>query len=86
MTDIYLTSGEVRIIAKQWAQETERAGTTVSSSTWTYDGSSTLASQTLVTPLVTVKITPTTSGILTNKATFANGEIRYATWDINVSV
>ena len=75
--------GEVRRISKQWAQETERTGATISTSAWTFDGG-TVASETLVTPLTTALVTPTTDGLLINTVTLSNGETRIASWDIEV--
>lgn len=83
--DINIISGEKRIIRKSWAQETERAGTTVTASTWTYAGTATLSNATLVTPVCTVLITPTSSGTLTNTVTFANAEVRTECFYFEVS-
>ena len=81
---LQMIQGEARLIKNEWAQQAERAGATVSASTWSYDGTATLASPTLVGTLATVLFTPTISGVLTNKATFSNGEIMFDTWDVEV--
>ena len=75
---IYATSGETVKVSNQWAAQTEKRSTTVSSSAWEYSGSGTLSSATLVTPLATTKLAPTGSGVLKNTATLANGEVLIA--------
>jgi hypothetical protein len=76
---VQVASGETVKVSQQWAAETEKRGTTVSSSAWEYvGGSATLASATLVTPLASTLITPTSSGELQNTATLANGEVLIA--------
>ena len=79
------TSGETVTISNQWAAECERRGTTISSSTWAYSGAGTLTGKTLVTPLATVKLSPTSCGTLTNKATLANGEVLLLTRIVSVA-
>ena len=73
---INIQYGASHLVKKQWAQEIERAATTVSSSAWEYNGTGTLASPTLTGSLAEVMFTPQTSGWLTNTATLANGEVR----------
>lgn len=71
---LYATTGETIKVSHQWAAETEKRGTTVSSSTWTYSGAGTLAGATLATPLASVTLTPTGCGTVTNTVVLANGE------------
>jgi hypothetical protein len=79
LKSLRVASGETVKVSNQWAAETEKRGTTVSSSSWEYvGGSATLASATLVTPLATTKVTPTASGELQNTVTLANGEVLIA--------
>jgi hypothetical protein len=67
--------GETVKVSNQWAAETEKRGTTVSSSAWEYvGGSATLASAALSTPLASTLVTPTSSGELQNTVVLANGE------------
>ena len=76
--DVRTVSGETVKVSNQWAAETEKRGTTVSSSAWTFDGTGTLSSATLTTPLATTLIAATAGGTLTNTATLANGEVLIA--------
>lgn len=71
---LYATDGETIKVSNQWAAECERRGTTVTSSTWTYDGAGTLGTATLATPLATTLLTPTGCGTLANTVVLANGE------------
>lgn len=71
---INTTNGETIKVSHQWAAETEKRGTTISGSTWTYSGAGTLAGEALATPLASVTLTPTGCGTLTNTVTLANGE------------
>ena len=75
---IYTTSGETVKVSNQWAAETEKRSTTVSSSAWEYSGAGTLSGSTLVTPLATTKLAATSDGTLKNTATLANGEVLIA--------
>lgn len=72
---IHASLGETIKVSNQWAAETEKRGTTVSTSTWTYSGAGTLTGSTLATPLASVTLTPTSCGTLANTATLANGEV-----------
>lgn len=75
LKSLRIASGETVKVSNQWAAETEKRGTTVSSSAWEYvGGSATLASASLVTPLATTLCTPTSSGELQNTVVLANGE------------
>jgi hypothetical protein len=71
---IHATTGETIRVRNQWAAETEKRATTVSSSTWTYSGAGTLSGPTLATPLASVTLAPTSCGTLTNTVVLANGE------------
>lgn len=75
---IHTVSGETVSISNQWAAETEKRGTTVSTSAWEYSGAGTLSGATLATPLATTKLAATGSGTLKNTATLANGEVLIA--------
>ena len=75
---MYTVSGETVKVSNQWAAETEKRSTTVSSSAWTYSGAGTLSSATLVTPLATTKLAATGDGTLKNTVTLANGEVLIA--------
>lgn len=72
---IYAAYGETVKVSNQWAAQTEKRSTTVSSSAWEFSGVGTLSSTTLVTPLATTNLAPTSSGVLKNTATLANGEV-----------
>lgn len=76
--NLYAADGETIAVSNQWAAETEKRATTVSSSAWAYSGSGTISGQSLVTPLASCKLTPTSCGTLTNTATLANGEVLIA--------
>ena len=76
---IRATDGETVKVENQWAAETEKRDTTVSTSAWDFSGSGTIASETLVTPLASCLLTPTRCGTLTYTATLANGEVLIAT-------
>jgi len=78
LKDVRTISGETVKVSNQWAAETEKRGTTVSTSAWTFDGTGTLSSATLATPLATTLIAATAGGTLTNTATLANGEVLIA--------
>ena len=82
---IYTVSGETVAVANQWAAETERRATTISSSAWAYSGSGVLSSATLVTPLTGTRLAATGSGVLKNTVTLANGEVLIAERLITVS-
>jgi len=75
---IYTANGETVAIENQWAAETKKRGTTVSSSAWEYSGSGTLSGASLATPLASVNLTATGCGTLKNTATLANGEVLIA--------
>lgn len=77
---LYATDGETIKVSSQWAAETDKRATTVTDSAWAYSGSGTVSGATLVTPLATCKLTPTSCGTLTNTATLANGEVLIASW------
>lgn len=72
---IRATEGETLRVQTQWAAETERRGTTVSSSAWEFSGSGAITDETLATPLATCLLAPDAPGTLTNTATLANGEV-----------
>lgn len=72
---IHVLTGETVKVSNQWAAETEKRGTTVTTSAWVFDGAGTLSSETLVTPLATCLLAATSAGTLTNTATLANGEV-----------
>lgn len=76
---LYATDGETLKVANQWAAETEKRGTTVSTSDWEFSGSGTLTSASLSGPLASVNLSPTSCGTLTNAVTLANGEVLIAT-------
>ena len=75
---IRATDGETVAVQNQWAAETKKRGTTVSSSAWAFTGSGTITGETLVTPLASCKLAPKSCGTLTNTATLANGEVLIA--------
>ena len=75
---VYTVSGETVKVSNQWAAETKKRSTTVSSSAWTYSGAGTLSSATLVTPLATTLLAATSSGTIKNTATLATGEVLIA--------
>lgn len=79
---IRATDGETLAVQQQWAAETEKRGTTVSSSAWAFTGSGTVSGQTLVTPLASCKLAPQSCGTLTNTATLANGEVLIASFPV----
>lgn len=81
---INIAYGETRKISYDWTQTLERDETTVSASTWEYDGSATLTSPTLVDGKVTVLFAPTSDGILTNEATLADGQTLFQQWEVYV--
>jgi hypothetical protein len=66
--------GETIKVSNQWAAECEKRATTVTASVWAYDAAGTLGAATLATPLVTLLLTPTSTGTLTNTVTLADGE------------
>ena len=59
---LYATDGETIKVSSQWAAETDKRATTVTDSAWAYSGSGTVSGATLVTPLATCKLTPTSCG------------------------
>ena len=71
---IRATEGETIKVTNQWAAETEKRGTTVSTSTWTFTGSGTTTGAALSGTNASVLLTPTSNGTLVNTATLANGE------------
>lgn len=76
---------EAVIVSNQWEAEAESRSTTVSSSSWAYTGSGTLASETLSSDLAQVKLTPTSSGVLSNAVILANGEVLVSKREVIVS-
>jgi hypothetical protein len=72
---LYATDGETIAVNNQWAAETQKRGTTVSSSAWEYTGSGSLAGAALSGTSATVRLTPESCGTLVNTATLANGEV-----------
>ena len=66
--------GETVKVENNWTAETEKRGTTISASTWVWFGAGTLGTQTLATPITSVMLTPTWTGLLRNAVTLANGE------------
>lgn len=76
---LYATDGETIEVSNQWAAETQKRDTTVSSSSWEYTGSGSLAGAALSGTSATVRLTPGSCGTLVNTATLANGETLIAT-------
>lgn len=75
---LYATDGETIEVSNQWAAEAQKRGTTVSTSTWEYTGSGSLAGAALSGTSATVRLTPASCGTLVNTATLANGEVLIA--------
>lgn len=71
--------GETLKVSNQWAAETEKRGTTISTSAWTFTGDGDLSGAALSTPLATTNFAPRSCGTLVNTATLANGETLIAT-------
>jgi hypothetical protein len=70
---ITATTGETLKVTNNWTAETEKRGTSVSSSSWeTTTGS--LTSEALSGSVATVLLTPGCRGTLTNTVVLANGE------------
>lgn len=75
---VFTQPGETLTIRNQWAAQAKKAGTTVSSSVWTYGGTGTLSGASLVTPLASVTLAVQSGGTLKNTVTLANGEVLIA--------
>lgn len=75
---IYVEDGETVKVTQNWAAETEKRGTTVSSSAWEFSGAASLSGAALATPVASTLIAPTSCGELKNTATLANGEVLIA--------
>lgn len=75
---IRATDGETVAVQNQWAAETEKRSTTVSSSAWAFTGSGMISAEALTTSLASCKLTPKSCGTLINTATLANGEVLIA--------
>ena len=84
LKDITATIGSSINIDNQWAAETEKRGTTIVSSTWTYSGAGTLTADALTGTKATVRLTPTYRGILSNTVTLADGEVLVGTRQVSV--
>ena len=78
-----LTRGETVKVKSQWAAETKKRDTTVSSSAWETTAG-TLSGATLVTPLATVTLAESGCGALKNTVTLANGEVLVRWWKIEI--
>lgn len=74
LKDINAIYGESLLVANNWTAESEKRGTTVSTSTWTYTGAGTLSGASLAVAKSAVNLAPTCHGVLTNTVTLANGE------------
>lgn len=72
--DVRAEYGETVLVQNNWTAETEKRGTTITASSWTWMGGGTLGTQTLATPNTSTLITPIGNGILRNAVTLANGE------------
>lgn len=72
---VYFIDGETRLIKNEWAQYTEKAGTTVSSSSWEYSGSGTLSGAVLSGTVASVKLAASGFGTLSNTVVLGNGEV-----------
>ena len=81
---LYATDGETIAVSNQWAAEAEKRGTTVSSSSWEYSGSGSLAGAALSGTNATVKLSPTSCGTLTNTVALADGEVLVASRSVVV--
>ena len=81
---LYATDGETIAVNNQWAAEAEKRGTTVSSSSWEYSGSGSLAGAALSGTNATVKLSPTSCGTLTNTVALADGEVLVASRSVVV--
>ena len=79
-----LTLGESRKISYEWAQELERATANLSTSEWSYDGTATLSGDAITGTKASVLFAPETDGVLTNKATFSDGQIFYQQWEVTI--
>ena len=80
---IRLADGETAKVTSNWAAETEKRGTTVSSSVWETTAG-TLSSAALSTPVATVFLAENGDATLTNTATLANGEVLIKQWRVTV--
>ena len=84
LKSVRATSGESLVVANQWAAETKKRDTTIVSSTWTYCGAGTLASDALTGTKATARLTPTGCGALANTVTLADGEVLVGTRSVSV--
>ena len=80
---IRMADGETLKVTSNWAAETEKRGTTVSSSAWEATAG-TLSSEALTTPVATAFLAESGDATLTNTATLANGEILIKQWRVTV--
>ena len=85
LKNVAVSAGSSIDVNNQWAAETEKRGTTVTSSTWTYSGAGTLTGDALTGTKATVRLTPTCRGILSNTVTLADGEVLVGTREVSVS-
>lgn len=81
---INIALGETRKISYEWAQELERNSATLTASAWEYDGTATLASDSVTGTKASVLFTPTTDGILTNSAVLSDGQTLFEQWEVFV--
>lgn len=70
-----IIDGETRLIRNDWTQYAEKAGATISSSEWRFDGEGTLADAAISGLSVSVKLSPIEYGTLVNTVVLSNGEI-----------
>lgn len=71
---LYCAQNEVRLVLQEWAGECEERNTTITSSTWTFTGSGSVAEQALSGTRSSVLVTPNSNGRLENTVVLANGE------------
>lgn len=78
--------GETRLVTRNWAQECERRGTTLASSTWAWGGGGTISEAATSGFVSSVMLDPQSSGVLKCTATFGNGEVVCAWRQVLVTV
>lgn len=79
-----LTDGETVKVSSNWTAETEKRGTTVSSSAWETTAG-TLSGASLSTPAASAVLAEGGCGVLKNTVTLANGETLIRWWKIEVA-
>lgn len=71
---LYFDQGESRLVSNQWAAECEERGATIETSVWAFTDEGSVGGALLTGTLATARLTPVSSGKLTNTVELSDGD------------